>query len=350
MQQLMNERFRKLRQDVDEMRKLLIEATSKKQRRLKRKYKRLRQSLPAGEEEGEGEEEDENLSQTAGEAKLQLERESRGGNSSKTSLPPTFWVRVADVLAVALLVNAAFPPPALVLEDQDMLPAPPLMDEDEVLSPPALTVAEKLDDGGVLWPPTAAERPADGKAVAAATPASVAPVAHMVSASSNSIPARTPAPTGSMKPQRAKCSVKRGKPRGGMASSSRAVQKTETVAVSPLASRTGVGMAKRSKLARGTTSVSRAEAEASRVEQDDPEKAPARKAASFTPVNRESLGTSLLLKSDGKGGTSKPTEATPKLGKDPEIVFAAVTPVFSTGPLAPGWLGKCRPGCLVGLI
>ncbi|KAA8895301.1 hypothetical protein FN846DRAFT_970189 [Sphaerosporella brunnea] len=273
LQQLINERFRKIRQDVDEMRKLFIETASQKQRRLKKKYKKLRQSLPAEDAAEEAAEKE-----AVEEAKFQLERE------------------IGSVVAKN---RASVPiPPPPVEEDSSTLPLLMEVDEPALPSPP---------------PPS----------VPAAAP--VAPMAPMAKGSASSTLVATPAPV-VRKRQTAKCS--RGKPRGTSLSGAEGsrVSATQSEGVKTPAgpsglpaSRTGVHMATRSKAPRLTTGVSRAEAAAARESKSKELEAENAKAtpgpSGCTQVNNTPLS------SNGEGESSAitkdtPTEVNPKRKSD----------------------------------
>jgi hypothetical protein len=304
MQELMNEQFGKLRKDVEDMRTLLNEMESKARRRVRRKDKKLRQSLPPVppvENDVMMEEED---TASGGEVKLQLERESRG---SKRASPHPRWGGGTRLGLLTMLDTPHPPPPAPVVdqEDEDMLPAPPLMEKEASLPPPPVSEKSAASDK--------------------ATPVPVAPVAPMapmigtpVVQSANSSPAASPAatPVPTRRPQKAKCSG----PRGGLAPGVPRAPPAETEPKPVPASRTGVHMATRSKVPRGTTGISRADVaaaketrekeakEAKKKEAEEngkaPEKPPAK--GGFTPVNTETLmsSASVFLKTNGQGASA----------------------------------------------
>jgi hypothetical protein len=187
-----------------------------------------------------------------------------------------------------------------------MLLAPPLMD----LPPP---------------PPVSEKAAASSKTSATPVPvAPVAPMAHQVATPVVQSPAATPATTPApiRKPQKAKCSGQRG----GLAPGVSRVPPAEKEPKPVPASRTGIHMATRSKVPRGTTGISRADAAAAREAREKEEKEAAKKKEAeekaktpekpptrggFTPVNTETLesSTSVFLKTNGKGPSSSKAKA-----------------------------------------
>ncbi|KAF8544742.1 hypothetical protein BDD12DRAFT_872478 [Trichophaea hybrida] len=218
---MIQERFRILRQEVEEMRKHLIEQETRKLKKSRKRFKKLRHSLVP--RESMSVEPQQQLPPSSQSTGLQLSRESRRASVTQIPGPAAVIKQNEDGYESEHMPEA----PLLELDDEDAIPAP--------VAPMAIPAAE-----------------------------------------SKSSP--TPSSASAKKPQRAKCSVKRGT----LGSTPGSRVQSDPELTTPPKSRPGVSMAKRSKLGRGRHGGGPSRAEVAARKDDKP--------ATFTPVNKPGAG------------------------------------------------------------